>query len=223
MTLENLVSKVLAAGLAAGVFLLWWPAHLPSAGAQWLVLRGLAWTLAFEVLVLAFAPLEQMVTRALVRRRAAAQAQRVRVALATAPATARKGGAVLLAFTGLLVPAFLLAHTSRPQRKPVARPTTVVRKVVVRREVVRREKVVVRVPVASAPTPQPPATTKPAQTTQPNVADEPKTEHAIDAAPKQTTPKTATTAVPEDPTTVPPPADAATAPVQDAAADPAGG
>ena len=46
--LDNLLSKVIAAGLAAGVFLLWWPAHLPSAAVPWLVLRGLAWTLAFE-------------------------------------------------------------------------------------------------------------------------------------------------------------------------------
>ena len=67
-------SKVIAAGLAAGVFLLWWPAHLPSDGVQWLVLRGLAWTLAFEVLALSFVPLERMATRAVTRRRAASRA-----------------------------------------------------------------------------------------------------------------------------------------------------
>jgi hypothetical protein len=221
MTLENLVSKVLAGGLAGGVFLLWWPTHLPSAGAQWLVLRGLAWALAFEVLVLAFVPLEKMVTRALVRRRAAAQARRVRVALAAAPATARKGGAVLLAFTGLLVPALLLAHTSRPARKPVARPTTVVRKVVVRREVVRREKVVVRVPAAAPPAAQPIVAAEPTTTAaKPTDTKEPKTEKVVESAPKQ---QTTTTATPADPATVPAPADAATAPAQDAAADPAGG
>ena len=55
--LDNLLSMVIAAGLAAGVFLLWWPAHLPSDGVGWLVLRGLAWTLAFEVLALSFIPL----------------------------------------------------------------------------------------------------------------------------------------------------------------------
>jgi hypothetical protein len=201
------------------VFLLWWPAHLPSAGAQWLVLRGLAWTLAFEVLVLAFAPLEQMVTRAVVRRRAAGQARRVRVALAAAPAPARKGGAVLLAFTGLLVPALLLAHTGRPARKPVARPTTVVRKVVVRREVVRREKVVVRVPSAP-PAAQPVVVAKPATTAaKPSDSKEPKTEKVVESAPKQQT----TTSIPADPPTVPAPADTATAPAQDAAADPTAG
>jgi hypothetical protein len=74
--IDNLLSKVIAAGLAAGVFLLWWPAHLPSAGVPWLVLRGLAWTLAFEILVLSFVPFERMATRALIRRREGGRAAR---------------------------------------------------------------------------------------------------------------------------------------------------
>jgi hypothetical protein len=218
MTFDNLVSKVIAAGLAAGVFLLWWPAHLPSAGAQWLVLRGLAWTLAFEVLVLAFAPLEQMTTGVLTRRRAAARARRVRGALAAAPASARKGGAVLLAFTGFLVPALMLAHAGRPPSRPATRPTTIVRKVVVRRQVVRRETVIVPAPAtpyaASAPAQSPAKSARPKAipakgTPQPEI--EP-------AAPKATT-----TTAPADAATVPQPADTATAPVQDAAADPVGG
>jgi hypothetical protein len=36
LMLDNLLSKVIAAGPAAGVFGLWWPAHLPSTGVQWL-------------------------------------------------------------------------------------------------------------------------------------------------------------------------------------------
>jgi hypothetical protein len=217
MTLDNLLSKVIAAGLAAGVFLLWWPAHLPSSGAQWLVVRGLAWTLGFEVLVLAFAPLERMAAGALTRRRAVAQARRVRGALAAAPAPARKGGAVLLAFTGLLVPALMLAHAGRPPSRPAARPTTIVRKVVVRRQVVRRETVVVRAPAPyAAPAPA-------AKSAAPNASKaRPKAEPTIEPAAEQATPK-ATTTVPVDPPTVTPPADAATAPVQDAAADPVSG
>ena len=109
--LDNLLSKVIAAGLAAGVFLLWWPAHLPSTGVQWLVLRGLAWTLAFEVLALSFVPLEQMATRAGDPPRSAGRAQRVRSRLAAAPRPARASGAVMLAFTGLLLPGLLLLHT----------------------------------------------------------------------------------------------------------------
>ena len=141
--LDNLLSKVIAAGLAAGVFLLWWPAHLPSTGVQWLVLRGLAWTLAFEVLALSFVPLEQMATRALTRRRSAGRAERVRSRLAAAPAPARASGAVMLAFTGLLLPGLLLLHTGHLPAQPAAHTTQVVRKVVVRK-VVHERTVVVR-------------------------------------------------------------------------------
>jgi len=141
MTLDNLVSKVLAAGLAAGVFLLWWPAHLPSDGAQWLVLRGLLWTLAFELLVLAFAPVERMAAGTLAHRRAAAGARRVRTALAAAPTAARKSGAVMMAVTGLAVPALMLAHAGHlPSGKPAAKHETVVRKVIVRRQVLKRRR-----------------------------------------------------------------------------------
>jgi hypothetical protein len=118
--LDNLLSKVIAAGLAAGVFLLWWPAHLPSTGVQWLVLRGLAWTLAFEVLALSFVPLEQMATRAVTRRRSAERAHRVRSRLAAAPAPARASGAVMLAFTGLLLPVLLLLHSGHLPAQPTA-------------------------------------------------------------------------------------------------------
>ena len=142
--LDNLLSKVIAAGLAAGVFLLWWPAHLPSTGVQWLVLRGLAWTLAFEILALSFVPLEGMATRALVRRRDGSRAARVRRRLAAAPAPARASGAVMLAFTGLLLPGLLLLHGGRvPAAEPAAHTTKVVRKVVVRK-VVHEKTVVVR-------------------------------------------------------------------------------
>jgi hypothetical protein len=172
--LDNLLSKVIAAGLAAGVFLLWWPAHLPSTGVQWLVLRGLAWTLAFEVLALSFVPLERMATRAVTRRRSAGRADRVRSRLAAAPAPARASGAVMLAFTGLLLPGLLLLHTGHLPAQPAAHTTQVVRKVVVRK-VVREKTVVVReaapgpagvsAPVAPVVTATPKAAVKaPAQT-----------------------------------------------------------
>jgi hypothetical protein len=152
--LDNLLSKVIAAGLAAGVFLLWWPAHLPSTGVQWLVLRGLAWTLAFEVLVLSFVPVERMATRALVRRREGGRAARVRRRMAAAPAPARASGAVMLAFTGLLLPGLLLLHSGRlPTAQPVAHTTKVVRKVVVRKVVHERTVVVHEATPAPAPAP----------------------------------------------------------------------
>jgi hypothetical protein len=223
--LDNLLSKVIAAGLAAGVFLLWWPAHLPSAGVQWLVLRGLAWTLAFEVLVLSFVPLERMATRVVTRRRTATRADRVRSLLAAAPAPARASGAVMLAFTGLLLPGLLLLHSGRPPAaQPAAHTTKVVRKVVVRK-VVHEKTVVVREAAAPAPAPYA-ATAAPAATATPKSAAKTpakKTSTAKTAQPSSTktaagkttaaAPKTTTTA-PADPAALPNPA----APAADAAA-----
>jgi hypothetical protein len=214
--LDNLLSKVIAAGLAAGVFLLWWPAHLPSTGVQWLVLRGLAWTLAFEVLALSFVPLEQMATRALTRRRSAGRADRVRSRLAAAPAPARASGAVMLAFTGLLLPGVLLLHTGHlPAQPAAARTTQVMRKVVVRR-VVHEKTIVVRevapAPVAlSAPArPAAPVAARPVAKT-PAKKQAPAKKVAVKPAPT-TTPAPATAAA------LPNPAEPAAPPVADPAA-----
>jgi hypothetical protein len=223
MSLNNLISKVLAAGLAAGIFLIWWPAHLPTTGVEWLVLRGVAWTLAFEILVVSFCPLENIATRALARRRAAARAHRVRDALAAAPAQAKASGAVLLAFTGLLLPGLMLAHAGRPPAKPAPRPTQVVRKVVVRK-VVRQKTVVVRTaaPVVHAaapvtrtqPVPTAPVVASKPTTKAPATTKKPATTTVAKAAPKKAA--TTTTTAPADPTTLPDPAEAA-APAADAA------
>jgi len=185
--LDNLLSKVIAAGLAAGVFLLWWPAHLPSAGVQWLVLRGLAWTLAFEILALSFVPLEQMATRAVVRRREGGRAARVRRRLAAAPAPARASGAVMLAFTGLLLPGLLLLHSGRlPAAQPVAHTTKVVRKVVVRKVVHERTVVVREAAPAAAPNPVTAAAAAPVAVAPKRAARKPSTSKA--AAPSSTKP-----------------------------------
>jgi hypothetical protein len=223
LMLDNLLSKVIAAGLAAGVFLLWWPAHLPSNGVQWLVLRGLAWTLAFEVLVLSFVPLERMATRALTRRRAAGRAHRVRTRLAAAPAPARASGAVMLAFTGLLLPGVLLLHTGHLPVRPAAHTTQVVRKVVVRK-VVREKTVVVRETATQRPAPYaatPTAVTAPkaaAQAPAKKTATTKQAEPAPKPAVKQTTTAPTTTpTAPADPTALPNPAQPA-APAADAAA-----
>jgi DNA-binding protein HU-beta len=229
MTLDNLVSKVTAAGLAAGLFLLWWPTHLPSTGMQWLVLRGLAWTLVFEILVLSFVPLERLAARGLKRRRGT-RAETMRRRLASAPAPARAGGAVLLALAGVVLPGLMLLHSGRPPAAPVAHDTTkVVRKVVVRK-VVRERTVVVR---AAAPAPAttptgaaqaPPKATAKAEPTAKAKADAKTTTTAKKTAPAttQTTPKTttapATTTPASDPSALPDPAQQAAAPVADSSA-----
>ena len=222
--LDNLLSKVIAAGLAAGVFLLWWPAHLPSAGVQWLVLRGLAWTLAFEILVLSFVPFERMATRALVRRRESGRAARVRRRLAAAPAPARASGAVMLAFTGLLVPGLLLLHSGRlPAAQPVAHTTKVVRKVVVRRVVHERTVVVRKAAPAAAPAPYAASTAPVAKAPKasPTPAKEPatptKSTSSTKSPSKKATPTTSTAPTTATPT-LPDPAAAATPASSDAAA-----
>jgi hypothetical protein len=212
MSLNNLISKVLAAGLAAGIFLLWWPAHLPSTGVEWLVLRGLAWTLAFEILVLSFCPLENLATRSLARRRAVGQAERVRGLFAAAPSQAKTSGAVLLAFTGVLLPGLLLAHAGHLPARPQPRPTQVVRKIVVRKVVKRTVVVhapatVVREParpVAAAAPVTPVATPKAKTKTATGKTTSKQTKTAVTKAapqkattPPTTDPATTTTAAPD--------------------------
>ena len=41
------------------MFLLWWPAHITSQGSEALLVRGILWSLAFEILLLGYRPLEQ--------------------------------------------------------------------------------------------------------------------------------------------------------------------
>jgi hypothetical protein len=219
--LDNLLSKVIAAGLAAGVFLLWWPAHLPSTGVQWLVLRGLSWTLAFEVLALSFVPLEQMATRALTRRRETSRAALVRRRLAAAPAPARAGGAVMLAFTGLLLPGLLLLHSGRlPAAQPAAHTTKVVRKVVVRK-VVHERTVVVR-EAAPAPAPAPSAVrAAPAATASKAPAAAPATKTATPKRSTSSTKTVAKKAAPAPSTSTPATTTTATLPDPDGAAAPA--
>jgi hypothetical protein len=226
MSLNNLISKVLAAGLAAGIFLLWWPAHLPSTGVEWLVLRGLAWTLGFEILVLSFCPLENLATRSLARRRAASQADRVRGLLAAAPSQAKTSGAVLLAFTGVLLPGLLLAHAGHLPARPQPRPTQVVRKIVVRKVVKRTVVVhapatVVREPARplAAAAPVAPATTmtttKTKTATKKTTSEQTKT--AVTKAAPQKATTTSTTAPAATTTTAAPDPAAAAAPSAGAA------
>ena len=145
--MSDLFSKVLSGGVSAAIFLLWWPAHVPADGPEWLVVRGLLWTLAFEILMLSFCPLERAVAAA-VRERSAGTV--------TARGLAR---ALALATAGLAVPAMLVAGTGGDLGTPEKASSAAPPKVIVKREIVRREVVVrrvshvVRVPSGSAPAP----------------------------------------------------------------------
>jgi hypothetical protein len=168
MTLENLVSKLLAGGLSAGMVLLWWPSHLPTSGLEWLVLRGVLGTLVFELLLLAFAPAERRARAAVLPQRANG---RFHERFAPRSPGARTGGAVALAFAGLAAPVVLLAgaHGAPPTATtPAAQRVVervVVEKPVVRRVVVRKVVTMPAVTVPSAPASAPAAVDEPSRTT----------------------------------------------------------
>src|SRR3954447_319129 len=166
---RDLFSKLLAAGLSAGVFLIWWPEHHPTTGLVSLVVRGALWTLAYELLLVAFVPLERLVRRALKER-----IRERRLPPLNAPA--RIGGACVLACAGAALPVFLLAGSDAPRLTPPPAK----RVVVVKRSVVRRQRVVVRREVVTVPTPErfvtvatPTPTTKPAPVPKPKTTKAP--------------------------------------------------
>ena len=139
---RDLISKLLAAGLSAGVFLIWWPEHHPTAGLMSLVVRGALWTLLYELLLVAFAPLERMARRAVGER---LSGRRVPVL----PARVRLGGACALACVGAALPVSLLAGVHGVRER-----------VVVRREVVTMPAAPERF-VTAAPSPARPVAKKP--------------------------------------------------------------
>src|SRR4051794_41560836 len=66
--MSDLISKISASGLSAGVFLVWWPAHVTSQGGDVVLARGVLWAAAFELLLLGFRPLERAIGRAVRER-----------------------------------------------------------------------------------------------------------------------------------------------------------
>jgi hypothetical protein len=161
--MSDLLSKVSASGLSAGVFLLWWPAHVSSQGNAALLVRGVLWALAFEVLLLGLRPLERAVGRAVRTRDAGVIAPR------------RIAPLVALAAVAAAVPVTMLCGARAPIAAPAraAAPKVIVKREIVRREVVvRRVNHVVRVPVPAA-TPAPAATAAPVMTTRTSVAAKP--------------------------------------------------
>ena len=148
MSLAHIVSKILAGGLTAGVFLLWWPRHFPDTGIEGLVIRGLAWTMSFEVLLVTFSRVEDMVVRR-VSSRLHPRRERVRARIETAPPRLRSGSAVALACIGLAAPVAMLSEVAQHPLREEPK-TKVVKQVIVRTPVVKRQ-VVVKEVVAAAP------------------------------------------------------------------------
>lgn len=161
---EHLLSKLLAGGLSAGLVLAWWPALFDSEGVISWVWRGLAWTLLFELMLGALAPLEMALKQHPRTIKAKHFLARLfRPALLRLPSSSPLASAALLAVGAIALPVGLMVSRSDQVKQP--RPTKLVklteRKVVKPVKVVKVTKVVKAQVVAppvyqqSVPSPQP--------------------------------------------------------------------
>jgi hypothetical protein len=171
---REFLSKSIAGGLSAGVVLLWWPVLFDEVDTvtSWFV-RGVAWTVCFELLLVALIPFERALweTRhgARVARtfgsagtRLHAGSPRRRMSRLSAVATMALAVPVVLLVAGLhkQAPAAAEASTKRPTK--VVRVTKVVRPVTVKRIVERApvQQEYTPAPQPAAPAPVPPRTTE---------------------------------------------------------------
>lgn len=155
MSVRDFLSKSLAGGLSAAVVLLWWPMLFPEVDsvASWLA-RGAAWTIAFELLMLAFVPFERALWETTRGERITQRVGAANSRLQSGSPRRRIGRLSGLAAVALAVPVVLLAMglqeyvPAKSEAKPVkvVRVTKVVRPVTVKR-------VVERAPVSSRPVP----------------------------------------------------------------------
>ena len=165
--MRHLLSKIVAGGLSAGVILLWWPLVFPSDTVESWLIRGVLWTLCFELMLHSFAPLEESLWRSRAARRVAARAQAATARIGAESSRKRHHGRMVVAAVALTVPLTLLAtapaHRLAP--KPAAAAAKV-RHVTEVKRVVRVERRTVTVPRAtSAGGPAAPATPQAAGST----------------------------------------------------------
>ena len=174
--MRDFLSKSIAGGLSAGVVLLWWPALFAEVDTvtSWFV-RGVAWTVCFELLLVALIPFEralwettrgERITRTVgsASVRLHAGTPRRRMSRLSAVATGALAIPVALLVAGLhnQGPASAEAPTTRPIK--VVRVTKVVRPVTVKRIV---EQTPVQQPYAPAAPQAPPAPVPPRTTEKP--------------------------------------------------------
>ncbi len=174
---REFLSKSIAGGLSAGVVLLWWPVLFEEIDTvtSWFV-RGVAWTICFEVLLLALLPFEralwetargERITRRMgyAGSRLHAGSNRRRMGRLSAVATVAVAVPVALLVAGLHEQAPARAEAAPVRPIKVVRVTKVVRPVTVKR-------VIERAPISGQPviTPQEPAAPAPAP---PRVTEEP--------------------------------------------------
>jgi hypothetical protein len=135
---RELISKLVAGGLSAAVILLWWPRFFPADNATTWLIRGVIWTLSFELLLHALLPLE----RALWDSRPAQKVRATAGDRLVAPHQSMRGRAATACFA-LTIPVALLAVAPSPPVK--TSPAASVRHVTEVKRIVKVERKQVRV------------------------------------------------------------------------------
>jgi hypothetical protein len=172
---REFLSKSIAGGLSAGVVLLWWPLLFEDVDTvtSWFV-RGVAWTLIFELLLLALVPFERALWETARGERIARSVGHAGSRLHSGSYRRRMGRLSGVATVALAVPVVLLlaglsehvparAETQAVRPIKVVRVTKVVRPVTVKRVVERAPisgQPVITTPQSEAQAPVPPRTTE---------------------------------------------------------------
>jgi hypothetical protein len=141
---RQLLSKSIAGGLSAGLVLLWWPVLFEDVNTvgSWLV-RGVAWTVCFELLAYGLMPFERALWETSRGERLAGRVGAAQSRLHAGSHRRRLSRLSAVATFAIAVPGALLAtglqqHPTAKAERPVVRPIKVVRVT----KVVKVEKVV---------------------------------------------------------------------------------
>jgi hypothetical protein len=164
---REFLSKSIAGGLSAGVVLLWWPVLFDRVDTvtSWFV-RGVAWTVCFELLLVALVPFERALWETARAERIVQRVGNAGSRIDSGSHRRRIGRLSAVAGVALAVPVVLLVaglHKQLPVRAEAAptRPIKVVRVTkVVRPVTVQRVVEQAPQPEAAAPAPVPPRTTE---------------------------------------------------------------
>jgi hypothetical protein len=162
---REFLSKSIAGGLSAGVVLLWWPVLFEDVDTvtSWFV-RGVAWTLCFELLLVALVPFERALWETAHGERIARRVGNAGSRLHSGSHRRRIGRLSAVATMALAVPVVLVvaglgeqapARAEAPPVRPISvvRVTKVVRPVTVKRVVENTP--VSGQPIVTTPAPEP--------------------------------------------------------------------
>lgn len=151
--MRQFLSKSIAGGLSAGVVLLWWPRLFADVDtlASWLV-RGVAWTVCLELLMIALIPFERALWETARGERISSRMGAANSRLHSGSRRRRLGRVSAIATVAVAVPVALLVMglQGQPVAKadaPAVRPIEVVRVT----KVVKVKRVVRHAPVVSRP------------------------------------------------------------------------